>query len=228
MSDRPEVAGAGVGGSAARAPRVPVAVLISGRGTNLAALLAACAAPDYPARIAVVLSNNPTAAGLERAREAGVATAVVDHHDYPSREEHERAVAELLREHEVEWVCLAGYQRLLRGALLEQFRHRILNVHPALLPAFPGTHAQRQALEYGVRVSGCTVHFVDEGVDTGPVILQASVPVQPDDTEEKLSERILKEEHRLYAEALRLAAGGRLRIEGRKVRIAPPSERSGR
>ncbi|MEE8538046.1 MAG: phosphoribosylglycinamide formyltransferase [Acidobacteriota bacterium] len=211
-----------------RGGRVPVGVLISGRGSNLAALLAACAKPDYPASVAVVLSNNKEAGGLARAREAGVATEVVDHREYPTRHEHERALVEILRRHGVEWVCLAGYQHLLRGAMLEHYRNRILNVHPALLPAFPGNHAQRQAVEYGARVSGCTVHFVDEGVDTGPIILQASVTVEPHDTEETLSERILREEHRLYPEVLRLAASGRLVIEKRKVRIVPETGRPDR
>lgn len=208
--------------------RVPVGVLISGRGTNLAALLSACAEPGFPARVEMVLSNNPAAAGLERAREAGAATAVVDHRDYPDREEHERAVVKVLREHDVEWVCLAGYQRLLGGSMLREFPGHILNIHPALLPAFPGAHAQRQAVEYGVRLSGCTVHFVDEGVDTGPIILQAGVAVEPHDTEDTLAERILVEEHRLYPEALRLAVSGRLVLEGRKVRVAPRPGRMGR
>ncbi|MEE9217638.1 MAG: phosphoribosylglycinamide formyltransferase [Acidobacteriota bacterium] len=207
--------------------RVPVGVLISGRGTNLTVLLEACARADYPARVEVVLSNEPGAAGLERARNAGVQARVVNHRDYSSRSEHEQALVEVLWEHGVEWVCLAGYMRVLRGPLLEAFRGRILNIHPALLPAFPGTHAQRQAVQYGVRMSGCTVHFVDAGIDTGPIILQAPVPVHPDDTEETLAERILREEHRLYPEGLRLAVSGRLKVEGRTVRVLPEREGSG-
>jgi phosphoribosylglycinamide formyltransferase-1 len=196
-------------------------VLISGRGSNLGALLAAAARPDYPAAVAVVISNVPDAAGLAVAREAGVETRVVDHRAHSSRGLHERALAEALRGHAVEWVCLAGYQRVLRGPLLRLFPGRILNIHPALLPSFPGTHAQRQALDYGVRVTGVTVHLVDDGVDTGPIILQEPVLVEPEDTEETLSQRILAVEHRLYPQAVALAAAGRLRLEGRKVTILP-------
>lgn len=209
--------------------RVRVGVLISGRGTNLGALLEAAARPGYPAEVAVVISNVPGAAGLERAREAGIPARVLDHREHRARRAHERAVVEALRAHRVEWVTLAGYMRVLCGPLLEAYRGRILNIHPALLPAFPGTHAQRQALEYGVRVSGCTVHLVDDGVDSGPVVLQEAVPVLPDDTVETLSERILAVEHRLYPQAVALAAGGRLRLEGRRVRILPePREGRGR
>jgi phosphoribosylglycinamide formyltransferase-1 len=197
-------------------------VLISGRGSNLAALLEAARRPDYPARVAVVVSNEPDAAGLERARKAGVPAVVVDHREYRGRDAHERAIVERLRAHGVEWVCLAGYMRVLRREILSAFRGRVLNIHPALLPAFPGTHAHRQALEYGVRVSGATVHLVDEGVDTGPIILQEAVPVQPQDSEATLAERILAVEHRLYPEAVALAVSGRVRVEGRKVTILPP------
>lgn len=202
--------------------RVPIGVLISGRGSNLAALLEAARRPDYPARVAVVVSNEPDAAGLERARKAGVPAVVVDHREYRGRDAHERAIVERLRAHGVEWVCLAGYMRVLRREILSAFRGRVLNIHPALLPAFPGTHAHRQALEYGVRVSGATVHLVDEGVDTGPIILQEAVPVQPQDSEATLAERILAVEHRLYPEAVALAVSGRVRVEGRKVTILPP------
>jgi len=215
--------GAASGSSRGASGRARLGVLISGRGSNLAALLEAARQPGYPARVEVVVSNEPAAAGLCRAREAGVSAVVVDHRAYRTRQAHERALVAALREHGVEWVCLAGYQRILRGPLLEAFPRRVLNIHPALLPAFPGTHAQRQALEYGVRVSGCTVHFVDSGVDTGPIILQAAVPVEPDDTEQKLSERILREEHRLYPQAVALAVSGRLRLEGRQVEILPES-----
>lgn len=203
------------------ASRVPIGVLISGRGSNLGALLAAAARPGYPAAVAVVISNVPDAAGLAKARQAGVKTLVVDQRAHRSRGAHEQALVEALRGHAVEWVCLAGYQRVLRGPLLRVFAGRILNVHPALLPSFPGTHAQRQALEYGVRVTGCTVHLVDDGVDTGPIILQEPVPVEPGDTEETLSRRVLAVEHRLYPRAVALAAAGRLRVEGRKVTILP-------
>jgi phosphoribosylglycinamide formyltransferase-1 len=197
-------------------------VLISGRGSNLAALLEAARRPDYPGRVAVVVSNEPVAAGLERAREAGVPAVVIDHRKFRGRDLHERAIVDCLREHGVEWVCLAGYMRVLERELLSAFRGRVLNIHPALLPAFPGTHAHRQALEYGVKVSGATVHLVDEGVDTGPIIVQEAVPVLPQDSEATLAERILAVEHRLYPEAVALAVSGRLRVEGRKVKILPP------
>jgi phosphoribosylglycinamide formyltransferase-1 len=202
--------------------RVPIGVLISGRGSNLEALLEAARRPGYPARVAVVISNEPAAAGLERAREAGVPALVLDHRQFRGREAHERAIVERLREHGVEWVCLAGYMRVLERELLSAYRGRVLNIHPALLPAFPGTHAQRQALRYGVRVSGATVHLVDEGIDTGPIVLQEAVPVLQEDSEETLAARILAVEHRLYPEAVALAVSGRLRLEGRRVTILPP------
>ncbi len=192
----------------------------------MTALLEAASLPEYPAEIAVVISNEPGAAGRERARAAGVPVEVIDHRAHGSRRAHEEAVAGALRRHAVEWVALAGYMRVLGGPLLDAYPNRILNIHPALLPAFPGTHAQRQALQYGVRVSGCTVHLVDAGVDSGPIVLQEAVAVEPEDTEHTLSQRILAAEHRLYPRALALAAGGRLRIDGRRVTILPGAERA--
>ncbi len=194
-------------------------VLASGRGSNLQAILDAIEAGRCPARVAVVVSDRARAAALTRARSAGVAAVHVDPHLYSDREAFDEAVGFVLSEHDVELVCLAGYMRLLSSGFVKAFYGRILNVHPALLPAFPGLRAQRQALEYGVKIAGATVHFVDEGVDTGPIVLQAVVPVHDDDTEETLAARILVEEHRLYPEAIRLYAEGRLEIDGRRVRL---------
>jgi phosphoribosylglycinamide formyltransferase-1 len=196
-----------------------VGVLASGRGSNLQAILDAIAAGRCPARVAVVVSDRKDAPALDRARASGVPARHLDPGAYPDREAFDRAVAEVLTAHGVELVCLAGYLRLLSPAFVAAFRGRILNVHPALLPAFPGLHAQRQALAHGVRVSGATVHLVDEGLDTGPIVLQATVPVEDDDTEATLTARILREEHRLYPEAIRLYAEGRLAVEGRRVRV---------
>ena len=201
---------------------VPVAVLASGGGTNLQALIDACASDDYPAHIALVLSNRPNAGALDRARRAGIPTRVVLKRDFESRETYDAAIVEHLRAAGVEWVALAGYMRLITPVFLSAFPDRILNIHPSLLPSFGGLHAQRQALEYGVKVSGCTVHFVDEGTDTGPIIGQIPVPVEPGDTEQTLSARILEREHELYPRCLRLAVEGRLQIAERRVRITAP------
>lgn len=202
-----------------RASPLRLGVLASGRGSNLQAILDAIDAGRCPARVVVVVSDRPGATALDRARRAGAKAIHVDPHRYPDRAAFDQAVAAALAEHAVELVCLAGYMRLLSPAFVAAWRGRILNVHPALLPAFPGLHAQRQALEHGVKVSGATIHLVDEGVDTGPIVLQAAVPVLDDDTEATLAARILAEEHRLYAEAIRLYAEGRLQVEGRRVRI---------
>ena len=192
-------------------------VLASGRGSNLQAILDAIDAGRCPARVAVVVSDRKDALALERGRRAGASTVHLDPKAYPDRVAFDEAVAEVLHQHAAELVCLAGYMRVLSVELVRRFPGRILNVHPALLPAFPGLHAQRQAHEHGVKVAGATVHFVDDGVDTGPIVLQSAVPVRDDDTEETLAARILVEEHRLYPEAVRLYAEGRLRIEGRRV-----------
>jgi phosphoribosylglycinamide formyltransferase-1 len=194
-------------------------VLASGRGSNLQAILDAIAAGRCPARVAVVVSDRKDAGALDRARRAGILAVHLDPHAFPDRVAFDAAVATVLDEHGVALVCLAGYMRVLSPEFVRRFRARILNVHPALLPAFPGLHAQRQALEHGVRVAGATVHLVDEGVDTGPILLQGAVPVLDGDTEETLSARILAEEHRLYPEAIRLFAEGRLEVSGRRVRI---------
>lgn len=179
-------------------------VLISGRGSNLQAILDAIRQGELEARIGIVLSNQATAAGLTRATEAGVPTAVIDHKSFPSREEFDRAVVDELKRHEVGLICLAGFMRRLSPLFVRAFPNRILNIHPSLLPSFPGLHAQRQALGHGVKVSGCTVHIVDEELDHGPIVLQTAVAVKDDDTEETLSARILKEEHRAYPKAIRL------------------------
>jgi phosphoribosylglycinamide formyltransferase-1 len=197
-----------------------IGALISGRGSNLAAILAARAEGRIPAPVVLVVSSVAGAAGLDHARRHGVRAAVVEPAASRTREEHDRRVTALLREEGVTLVCLAGYMRLLSPWFVREFRGRILNVHPSLLPAFPGLHAQRQALRHGAKVSGCTVHFVDEGLDSGPIVLQSAVEVAEDDDEESLSARILQAEHRTYPEAVRLFCEGRLTVEGRRVRIA--------
>jgi len=194
-------------------------VLASGRGSNLQAILEACARPGFPARVVVVVADRELAPALEHARQHRVPAIWRNPKDFGDRAAYDEALRRLLDEHRVGLVCLAGFMRILTPGLVRAYAGRIVNVHPSLLPAFPGLAAQRQALEHGVRVAGATVHFVDEGVDTGPIILQASVPVHPDDTEESLSARILVEEHRLYPEAIRLFADGRLTLAGRKVLI---------
>jgi phosphoribosylglycinamide formyltransferase-1 len=191
-------------------------VLISGRGSNLQALIEACAAPAYPAEIALVISNRPDAAGLARAAAAGIPASVLSDR---SRSEFAAAADAQLRGAGVELLCLAGFMRLLDSGFVEAWRDRVVNIHPSLLPAFPGLHAQRQALTAGVRFAGCTVHFVRPEVDTGPIIAQAVVPVHPGDDEERLSTRILAAEHRLYPLAVRLVAEGRARIVAGKVEI---------
>ncbi|MGB9845910.1 MAG: phosphoribosylglycinamide formyltransferase [Desulfotomaculales bacterium] len=196
-----------------------VGVLASGRGTNLQAIIDACKEGKIPAEVAVVVSDKAGAQALERARKEGIPAVFVDPRGFAGKEEYEQAVVDVLKRHGAELVCLAGYMRLVGKTLLGSFPNRIMNIHPALLPAFPGLHGQRQALEYGVRYSGCTVHFVDEGCDTGPIILQAVVPVFDTDTEETLAARILEQEHRIYPEAIRLFAGGYLHLEGRRVFI---------
>ncbi|MDP1572590.1 MAG: phosphoribosylglycinamide formyltransferase [Vicinamibacterales bacterium] len=191
-------------------------VLVSGRGSNLQAILDAIGEGRLDATVAVVISNKAGAYGLERARAAGIATAVLSHRDYASREDYDRALVAALRGRDVGLVCLAGFMRLLTPVFVDAFPNAILNIHPSLLPAFPGLDAQRQAVEHGVRVSGVTVHFVNAELDAGPIVLQATVPVQPDDTPEALAERILPEEHRLYPDAIRLVLDGGWRIDGRR------------
>jgi phosphoribosylglycinamide formyltransferase 1 len=198
--------------------RLRVGVLVSGRGSNLQALLDAAARPGYPAEVVVVISDRERAAALDRARAVGVEALFVNPKDFGDREAFDLALVRELTARRVGLVCNAGFMRILSQAYTRAFAGRAMNIHPSLLPAFPGLHAQRQALEHGAKITGATVHFVDDGpVDTGPIILQASVPVQPDDTEETLSARVLVEEHRLYPEAVRLFAEGRLTVVGRRV-----------
>jgi phosphoribosylglycinamide formyltransferase-1 len=199
---------------------LPIGVLISGGGTNLQAIIDAIEARRLDAVIKVVLSNRADAYGLARAQNHGIATAILDHKKYPSREDYDRAAVDLLRAHGVELVVLAGFMRLLSPVFVKAYSNRIMNIHPALLPSFPGLHVQRKALEHGVRFSGCTVHFVNEECDEGPIIIQAVVPVFADDTEESLAARILKEEHRIYPRAIQLYAEGRLRVDGRRVIVS--------
>lgn len=193
-----------------------VGVLISGRGTNLQALIDATHGATLGGEIAVVVSNVETAPGLERARRAGIPTVCRDHRGR-KREEFDQEIVAILRHHQVDLVCLAGYMRLLSPLLIRAFAGRIVNVHPSLLPAFPGLEAQRQAWEYGVKVSGATVHLVDEALDAGPIVLQEAVPVLESDTAETLAARILEAEHRIYPHAVRLVLDGRYRVEGRRV-----------
>ena len=200
------------------APLKRVGVLVSGSGTNLQALIDASREADYPAEISLVISNVPTARALQRAQDAGIPIAVIPHGDFPERAAFDRALLEALRRHRVEVVCLAGFMRILGKDFLAAFGGPVLNIHPALLPSFPGMHAVRQALAYGAKISGCTVHLVDEGTDTGPVIAQAAVPVLDGDDEASLAARIHAEEHRLYPLALRLVAEGRTAVQGRLVR----------
>jgi phosphoribosylglycinamide formyltransferase-1 len=206
------------------AHRLALGVLVSGRGSNLQALLDACAAPDFPARIAVVISDREQAPALERARAAGVETLWINPKDFVDRESFSLALVRELEARKVGLVCQAGFMRILSPAYVRAFAGRALNIHPSLLPAFPGLHPQRQALEHGVKVSGATVHFVEDGVDTGPIVLQAPVPVLADDTEETLAARILVEEHRLYPAAVRLFAEGRLDVVGRRVVVRDGKE----
>ena len=194
-------------------------VLISGRGSNMVSIAEACAREGSPARVAVVVSNVPGAGGLEAAAAMGIATAVVDHREFADRPQFERALVQVLRDHDVEAVALAGFMRIVTGTLLDAFPDRVLNIHPSLLPAFPGAHAHRDALAHGVKVSGCTVHLVTEEMDAGPIVLQATVPVAEGDDEDSLAARVLVQEHRLYPEAVRLLAEGRLRVVGRRVQI---------
>ena len=194
-----------------------IGVLLSGRGSNFEALTDSVAAGRIPrAEIAVVVSNREGAPGIEKARERGIAARVIPSKGL-ERETYDRQVVAVLHEHKVDLVCLAGYMRLLSPFFVASFPNRILNIHPSLLPSFPGLESQRQALEYGVKFAGCTVHFVDENLDAGPIVLQATVPVRDDDTEETLASRILVEEHRIYAEAVRIVLEGRYKIVGRRV-----------
>lgn len=191
----------------------PVGILISGRGSNMTSLIEAARSPDYPAAIALVISNRPDAAGLKRATDAGIATAIIDHKAYPDRASFDAALDRALLDAGVEIVCLAGFMRIFTPGFVEGWTGRMLNIHPSLLPAFKGTHPHAQALAAGVRLHGCTVHFVTPELDSGPIIAQAAVPVLPGDSEQSLADRVLTLEHALYPMALRLVAIGTARLE---------------
>lgn len=199
---------------------INIAVFISGRGSNFLALLKNIEKGVLKnCQIAVVFSNNPNAKGLEYAAEAGIKTIVIPSKNRSDRVEYDKEIINALSEYNVDLICLAGYMRIVTEELVEAYKNKIINIHPALLPSFPGLHAQKQALDYGVKVSGCTVHFVDGGMDTGPIILQKTVPVYDNDTEDTLSARILEQEHTAYSEAVALYTAGRLKVSGRKVEI---------
>jgi len=199
--------------------KLKVGVLISGRGSNLAALIEAAKASDYPAEIGCVVSNRESAPGLAIASTAGIATAIVSHRDHPDRETFDRAVSAELVRYGIELVVLAGFMRIFSPWFPARWKDRLINIHPSLLPAFKGLHVQRQALEAGVRVSGCTAHLVTPDLDSGPIIAQAAVPVLPGDTEEMLAARILRQEHRLYPLVVRWFGEGRVAIDGNKVEV---------
>lgn len=200
--------------------RKRTAILISGRGSNMAALVRAAAQPDFPAEIALVLSNRADAAGLDFARAQGIATAVLSHKDYADRLAFDAALDARLNAEGIEIVCLAGFMRLLTPWLVDQWRDRMINVHPSLLPSFKGLHTHERALETGVRLHGCTVHFVRAEMDAGPIILQAAVALEADDTADSLAARVLTQEHVIYPKGLELLAAGRLAVDGERVRIA--------
>jgi phosphoribosylglycinamide formyltransferase-1 len=199
-------------------------ILISGRGSNMQSIVAACEAGTVPADVAVVLSNQASAPGLTWARQRGLETAVLSHRDFPDREAHDRAVVAELEAAAVDWICLAGYMRLLSPVLIDAYPERILNIHPSLLPAFPGLDAQHQAWQWGVKVSGCTVHLVDVELDHGPIVLQRAVSVLEDDTADSLSARILEQEHIAYPEALRLLLTRTWHIRRRRVVCLEPAD----
>ncbi|MBI2739948.1 MAG: phosphoribosylglycinamide formyltransferase [Rhodospirillales bacterium] len=200
--------------------KLKVGILISGRGSNMAALIEAARAPDYPAEIAAVISNVASAAGLELARDAGVPTVVVPHKEFPDRESFDRVVSAELEKRGVGLVALAGFMRIQSPWFPGHWKDRIVNIHPSLLPAFPGLRVQQQAIDAGVRISGCTVHFVTADLDSGPIIAQAAVPVLPDDDADRLAARILRQEHRLYPLVVRWFAEGRLSVSSAQVAVA--------
>jgi phosphoribosylglycinamide formyltransferase-1 len=204
---------------------VPVGVLVSGEGTNLQAIIDRTLARQLDCTVRIVISNRPGAGGLVRARAAGIPTKVIEHGKFTSRQDFDAAVVRSLVDAEVELVVLAGFDRLVSKVLLEAFPLRVMNIHPALLPAFKGLHAQRQALDWGVKIAGSTVHFVDEDTDHGPIIVQGAIPVEADDTEETIRARILAVEHEIYPLAIQLFAEGRLSVQGRRVVVTGPRPR---
>lgn len=203
---------------------INLGILISGRGSNMEAILKTIKKQKIPINPAVVISNNPNSTGLKIAQKLGVSTEIVESKGFEgTRWEYDKKIIKILQKHGVTekngLICLAGFMRIISPQFIRRYKNRILNIHPAILPSFPGLHSQRQALEYGVKFSGCTVHFVDEGVDTGPIILQAIVPIKDNDTEDSLSRRILAKEHKIYPQAVRLVAEGKIKIAGRRARL---------
>ncbi len=201
--------------------RKRVAILISGRGSNMAALIDAARAKDYPAEISLVVSNRTEAAGIERAKAAGIKTVVIDHTEYGNRVAFEARLHTALLEHQTELIVNAGFMRMLTGGFVDRWRDRHLNIHPSLLPAYPGLNTHGRALMDGVQITGCTVHFIRVEMDAGPIVAQAAVPVQPHDTAETLAARVLEAEHKLYPHALKLIASGQARVENERVVFAP-------
>lgn len=204
-------------------PKKRVAILISGRGSNMVSLIEAARAPDYPAEIVLVISNRPDAAGLERARAAGIATLVIDHKQFATRMAFEAKLHAALLDARIDLLCNAGFMRMLTGGFVDRWRDRQLNIHPSLLPSFPGLDTHQRALDEGVRIHGCTVHFVRLEMDTGPIVAQAAVPVLPGDTADSLGARVLAAEHRLYPHALRLVASGAARVVGEAIAGEAPA-----
>jgi phosphoribosylglycinamide formyltransferase 1 len=200
--------------------KILLAVLASGQGSNLQAIIDAVESGKIYGSIGCVISDKPDAFGLERANKHGIEAIVIDNKKYADKQSYESELIKVLEKKNPDLVCLAGYMRIVGPEMIKKFKNKIINIHPALLPSFPGLHGQKQAVDYGVKISGCTVHFVDEGCDTGPVILQSAVPVLEGDDEFSLSKRILDEEHKLYPKAIQLFAEGKLKIEGRKVKIS--------
>ncbi len=197
-----------------------IAVLISGRGSNLASLIDACARDDYPAQIAVVVSNRPAAKGLDIARAAGLSAVAIDHTAFAARETFDAEIDKVLRDHDVELICLAGFMRLLANDFVERWRNRMINIHPSLLPAYPGVNIHERVIDDGVRISGCTVHYVRASMDSGPIIAQVAVPVLSNDTADSLAQRVLSAEHQIYPQALRMVADGTVRVSGERVVFA--------
>ncbi len=207
--------------------KVKLGVLVSGRGSNLQAIIDNIEKGSLPAELAVVISDQADAFALERSRKHNIPAVHVSTKGYKGkRDEYDALLVKELRKHGAELVCLAGFMRIITPTLIKAYPSRIMNIHPALLPSFPGLHVQKAAIEHGVRFSGCTVHFVDEGMDTGPIIIQAAVPILDNDSEDSLSERILKQEHRIYSRAIQLYAEGRLTVKGRRVFVSNPEDKS--
>jgi phosphoribosylglycinamide formyltransferase-1 len=197
--------------------KLRLAVMISGSGTNLQALIDACAAPDYPAEIQVVISNRPNAKGLERAEKAGIKAIAIDHKEFETRESFEDAIHDCLKDHNTQLVCLAGFMRILNAEFVNRWKDRMINIHPSLLPSYKGLHTHARAIEDGVRFGGCTIHYVRPEMDAGPIIMQVAIPIASDETEETLAAKTLTFEHQMYPAAVRLIAEGKARVSGNKV-----------